>query len=110
MEKKRYEICRADLEAHLNKIGVTSAQASSEMGFSNNYLCVAYKKGYLQPYAVRLIKARFGLDYEQYKKHEPTKSEEPKETEVAEDYTQDLILEELRSIRALLQSLTEALL
>lgn len=110
--KKRYEICRADLEAHLSKIGVSSSQASEEMGFSKNYLGVAYKRGYLHPYAVRLIKARFGLDYEQYKKHEPPKVEEPKprQEEVAENYTQDLILEELRAIRSLLQSMTEAVL
>lgn len=111
-EVKHYPICRAELEAVINALGMTSVQASAELGFGATYLCQSYSRGWLPEYAVRLIKARFGIDYEQYKKHEKpvveeTAKEEPKEEATSSDVLA-MMLEEMRGIRAELEALRKA--
>lgn len=119
------EICAPILRAHFEQLGISIAQASRELGFSDAYLGVSLKRGWVPDYAVRLIKARFGLDYEQYKKQTDLVIEyDPEEDDDFSDQDPeqekvipgsfnfellDLILEELRTIRAELQTVTNAL-
>ena len=118
------EICAPVLRAHFEQLGISIAQASRELGFSDAYLGVSLKRGWVPDYAVRLIKARFGLDYEQYKKQtdlvigcdpeeDDSSGQDPEQEKVIPSSFNpellDLILEELRAIRAVLQTLTYVL-
>ena len=95
------------LMARLEQLGMSATQASVEMGFSEPYLSNCFKRGWMPDYAIRLVKARFGVPYDEYKGRE--EDEKKAGSEPVNDTTADLILEELRTIRALMQEIAKAL-
>lgn len=99
---KKMKVLPGMLMAKLYRLGISATQASCEMGFSSSYLSICFKRGWMPEYAVQIIYDRYGIQYSEYAKDQTP--DEPKEMD---DPSLDLILEELRTIRATLQMLCE---
>lgn len=102
--EKKMPIIGSKLQAKLYRLGITQTQASEEMGFSCSYLCMCFKRGWMPETAVQSVENRFGIPYKEYAKN-------PLEKEItgfSDGQTMDLILEELRTIRSLLQELAKS--
>lgn len=96
--EKKMPIISSVLLAKLYRLGISQTQASLEMGFSYSYLSVCFKRGWMPEHATKIVEERYGIPYEVYAK-------KPAEEEVDKDPTIDLVLEELRTIRSLLQDM-----
>lgn len=104
-EDQKLPIYPEVIQAQLVKIGLSAAQASKEMGFSEPYLSLCFRRRWVPRYATRLIKIRLGLDYEQYAKQDEPEAVEEKVESPETSEVLDLVLEELRAIRAELQNI-----
>lgn len=87
------------LQAKLYRLGISQTQASLELGRSRSYLSVCFERGWMPESMVYSIQERYGIPIEDFAKELPSE----KVSENTTGFTQDLILEELRTIRSLLQ-------
>lgn len=94
-------VSKSALMGELNKLGITAAQASQELGFSQSYLSQCFRSGSIPEYTQRLIKFRYNIDPEVY--CTPIEKEEPEDVKIDDQE----ILQELRRIRMGIEALVE---
>lgn len=68
-QDKKLPILGCKLQARLYRLGITQTQASKEMGYSNSYLCVCFKRGWMTETAVQIVEDRYGIPYKDYAKN-----------------------------------------
>ena len=94
---KKVKINKEQFYKELKRRGITGAEASREMGFSDNYLASAVCLGELPERSIKLLEALFGIKPESYIVTEEVK-EEVKEEAPESVFDIDHVVEELKAI------------
>ena len=91
------------LMSQLERLGISAAQASEELGFSTSYLSQCFAKHRIPEHTIRLIDFRYGIKPESYLVEKTEAKPEPvKDTS---DEAAKAVLAELKETRKLFEDL-----